>query len=54
MVEFRKKEEELKKKKDEAYSLQIEVRELNDKITKLQESHTLKLQEIESEYNQKL
>eukprot|EP00347_Sterkiella_histriomuscorum_P006662 403351912 len=52
--ELKKQEAELRKKKEEAFALQIEVKELSEKIAEIQQENKDKIEEIKTEYEIKI
>ena len=50
MAEMKKKEEELKKKKDEAYALQLEVKELNQSLNTIKADYDKKIGDIQNAF----
>lgn len=53
-TEFKKQEAELRKKKEEAFALQIEVKELSEKIGEMQRDNADKVEEIKTEFEIKI
>ncbi|CDW91225.1 UNKNOWN [Stylonychia lemnae] len=53
-VEFKKQEAELRKKKEEAFALQIEVKELSEKINEMQLDNVSRIEMIKTEYEIKI
>ena len=53
-TEFKKQEAELRKKKEEAFALQIEVKELSEKIGEMQRDNADKVEEIKTKFEIKI
>lgn len=53
-AEYKKLEADLRKKKEDVFALQMEVKDLSTKITDLQKEHADKLEELKTEYEIKI